>query len=33
MSLRLLERDGRNFEFAAPGKIEVWLPPLSHVPS
>jgi general secretion pathway protein A len=33
MSLRLLERDGRKFEFAAPGKIEVWLPPLSHIPS
>ena len=26
--LQLLERDGRKFQFAAPGKIEVWLPPL-----
>ncbi|MEX0806315.1 MAG: AAA family ATPase [Candidatus Binatia bacterium] len=30
MSLKLLERDGRQFEFAAPGKIEVWLPPLPN---
>ncbi|MPZ78841.1 MAG: AAA family ATPase [Deltaproteobacteria bacterium] len=29
MSLKLLERDGTQFEFAAPGKIEVWLPPLA----
>lgn len=28
ISLELLERDGRKFQFAAPGKIEVWLPPL-----
>ena len=28
ISLKLLERDGRKFEFAAPGNIEVWLPPL-----
>ncbi|HEY1234035.1 MAG TPA: AAA family ATPase [Candidatus Binatia bacterium] len=28
--LQLLERDGRRFRFAAPGKIEVWLPPLSR---
>jgi type II secretory pathway predicted ATPase ExeA len=27
-SLQLLERDGKKFENAAPGKIEVWLPPL-----
>jgi hypothetical protein len=26
--LQLLERDGRRFRFAAPGKIEVWLPSL-----
>jgi hypothetical protein len=24
----LLERDGNKFQFAAPGKIEVWVPPL-----
>jgi general secretion pathway protein A len=24
----LLERDGKRFQFAAPGKIEVWVPPL-----
>ncbi len=30
ISLQLLERDGRNFENAAPGKIEVWLPPLGN---
>jgi hypothetical protein len=28
LSLQLLERDGKKFEHAAPGKIEVWLPPL-----
>jgi type II secretory pathway predicted ATPase ExeA len=28
--LQLIERDGRRFRFAAPGKIEVWLPPLSQ---
>jgi general secretion pathway protein A len=28
--LQLLERDGRKFRFAAPGKIEVWLPPLTR---
>jgi general secretion pathway protein A len=28
ISLQLLERDGRKFRFAAPGNIEVWLPPL-----
>ena len=27
--LQLLERDGKKFRFAAPGKIEVWLPPLT----
>ena len=26
--LQLLERDGKQFQFAAPGKIEVWIPPL-----
>jgi hypothetical protein len=31
--LQLLERDGRKFRFAAPGKIEVWLPPLSQANS
>jgi general secretion pathway protein A len=30
LSLQLLERDGKKFEHAAPGKIEVWLPPLSN---
>jgi hypothetical protein len=30
IALKLLERDGRKFEFAAPGKIEVWLPPLPN---
>jgi hypothetical protein len=30
LSLQLLERDGRKFAHAAPGKIEVWLPPLSN---
>jgi hypothetical protein len=29
LSLQLLERDGKRFEHAAPGKIEVWLPPLA----
>jgi hypothetical protein len=28
--LQLLERDGRKFRFAAPRKIEVWLPRLSQ---
>jgi general secretion pathway protein A len=28
--LQLLERDGRKFRFAAPRKIEVWLPPLTR---
>jgi general secretion pathway protein A len=28
VTVALLERDGRRFQFAAPGKIEVWLPPL-----
>jgi general secretion pathway protein A len=28
ISLEVLERDGRKFQFAAPGKIEVWIPPL-----
>lgn len=30
ISLQLLERDGRKFQHAAPGKIEVWLPPLAE---
>ena len=30
LSLQLLERDGKQFEHAAPGKIEVWLPPLTN---
>lgn len=30
LSLQLLERDGKKFENAAPGKIEVWLPPLAN---
>lgn len=30
VSLQLLERDGKKFQFAAPGKIELWLPPLPH---
>jgi hypothetical protein len=30
LSLQLLQRDGKKFENAAPGKIEVWLPPLAH---
>lgn len=29
LSLRLLQRDGKKFEHASPGKIEVWLPPLA----
>ena len=33
MSLELLERDGRRFEFAAPGKIEVWLTALRSAQS
>jgi hypothetical protein len=28
VTVALLERDGGRFQFAAPGKIEVWLPPL-----
>jgi general secretion pathway protein A len=28
ISLEMLQRDGRNFQFAAPGKIEVWVPRL-----
>jgi hypothetical protein len=28
ISLEVLERDGKRFLFAAPGKIEVWIPPL-----
>jgi general secretion pathway protein A len=28
ISLDVLERDGKQFQFAAPGKIEVWIPPL-----
>jgi general secretion pathway protein A len=28
LSLEVLERDGKKFQFAAPGKIEVWIPPL-----
>jgi general secretion pathway protein A len=28
ISLDVLERDGDKFQFAAPGKIEVWVPPL-----
>ena len=30
ISLKLLERDGRKFESAAPRKLEVWLPPLGR---
>jgi hypothetical protein len=33
VSLELLERDGRQSEFATPGKIEVWLPPLRNTES
>jgi hypothetical protein len=33
VSLELVERDGRQSEFAAPGKIEVWLPPLRNAES
>lgn len=29
ISLELLERDGAKFQYAAPGKMEVWLPPLA----
>ena len=29
VTLQLLERDGKKFEHARPGKIEVWLPPLT----
>ena len=28
ISLDVLERDGKRFQFAAPGKLEVWIPPL-----
>src|SRR4029434_1408883 len=28
ISLEVLERDGKQFQFAALGKIEVWIPPL-----
>jgi general secretion pathway protein A len=28
ISLDVIERDGKQFQFAAPGKIEVWIPPL-----
>ena len=31
VSLQLLERDGRKFQHAAPGKIEVWLPSLASL--
>jgi general secretion pathway protein A len=31
ISLQLLERDGRKFQYAAPGKIEVWLPSLANL--
>ena len=31
VSLQLMERNGKNFQFAAPGKIELWLPPLPHL--
>jgi hypothetical protein len=31
VSLQLMERDGKKFQFAAPGKIELWLPPLPHL--
>jgi hypothetical protein len=31
LNLQLLERDGRKFAHAAPGKIEVWLPPLTNL--
>jgi general secretion pathway protein A len=31
ISLELLERDGKKFQFAAPGKIEVWIPSLANV--
>ena len=29
LALQLLERDGTRFQYATPGKIEVWLPPLT----
>lgn len=29
ISLELLERDGSKFQYAVPGKIEIWLPPLT----
>ncbi|HWH76519.1 MAG TPA: hypothetical protein VNT76_04070, partial [Candidatus Binatus sp.] len=29
LSLQLLERDGTKFQYAAPGKIEIWLPSLT----
>ncbi len=29
LALQLLERDGKRFQYATPGKIEVWLPPLT----
>ena len=28
--LQMMQRDGKKFQFAAPGNIEVWLPPLHH---
>jgi general secretion pathway protein A len=31
VSLQLMERDGKKFQFAVPGKIELWLPPLPHL--
>ena len=31
VSLQLLERDGKKFQYAAPGKIEVWLPSLANL--
>ena len=30
ISLDVLERDGKKFQFAAPGKLEVWIPPLQN---
>ena len=29
ISLELLERDGAKFQYAVPGKIEIWVPPLA----
>ena len=29
ISLELLERDGTKFQYSAPGKIEIWLPPIA----